>query len=80
GDMEIVRVEIPELLVGRSVNELIVYGEIQVVSIMRGNKAFMPTRGTIFQSHDILYIAAYSSSLGKLKKLLGLGQKGGEYR
>ena len=80
GDVEIVRVEIPELLVGRAVNELTVYGEIQVVSIMRSNKAFMPTSGTIFQGHDILYIAVYSSSLGKLKKMLGTEAESEEYR
>lgn len=80
GDVEIVRVETPGLLVGRTVNELTVLSEIQVVSIVRQNKTFMPTRGTILQNHDIIYIAVLSASISKLKKLLGLEQKGGEYR
>lgn len=80
GDVEIVRVETPGLLVGRTVNELTVLSEIQVVSIVRQNKTFMPTRGTILQNNDVLYIAVLSASIGKLKKLLGLEQKGGEYR
>jgi K+ transport systems, NAD-binding component len=78
GDMEIIRVETPALLVGRIVNELTVIGEIQVVAISRGNKTFMPTRGTAFEKHDVLFIAVMSSSISRLKALLGLEQKWGE--
>lgn len=80
GDMEMIRVETPELLVGRTVNELTVIGEIQVVSIIRGNKTLMPTTSTAFQKHDMIFIAALSTSINRLKKLLGLEQKGGGIR
>lgn len=80
GDVEMIRVETPALLVGRTVDELTVMGEIQVVSINRSNKTIMPTRGTALQKGDILFIAVLASSMNKLKKLLGLEQKWGEIK
>lgn len=80
GGFEMIRVETPALLVGRTVNELTVIGEIQVVAIIRGNKTFMPTRGTAFQKHDVILIAVLATSIGRLKTLLGLEHKGGERR
>lgn len=41
GDVEILRVVTPALLVGKVVNELTVIGEIEVVAISRGNKTFI---------------------------------------
>ncbi|MDP4090855.1 MAG: TrkA family potassium uptake protein, partial [Bacillota bacterium] len=80
GGFQMIRVETPALLVGRTVNELTVIGEIQVVAIIRGNKTFMPTRGTAFQKHDVILIAALTTSVGRLKSLLGLEHKGGEIK
>lgn len=80
GDVEMIRVETPALLVGRTVDELTIMSEIQVVSINRGNKTIMPTRGTVLQKHDILFIAVLAASMNKLKKLLGMEQKWGEIK
>lgn len=71
-EVEIVRVQIPPLLVGRTVNELTIIGEIQVISITRENKSFLPTRGTAFENDDVVFIALYSQSASRLKQLLGL--------
>jgi len=60
------------LLVGRTVNELTIFGEIQVISITRNNKSFLPTRGTEFENDDVVFIALYSKSASRLKQLLGL--------
>lgn len=70
--VEIVRAETPALLVGRTVSELTVYGEIQVVSISRNNKSFLPSQGTVLNQNDVLYIAVLASSANRLKTLLGL--------
>ena len=70
--VEIIRAEVPALLVGRTVSELTVYGEIQVVAINRGNKVFLPALGTPLQKQDILYISALATSVKRLKALLGL--------
>jgi trk system potassium uptake protein TrkA len=72
GQMEIIRVEVPALLVERSVKELTVYGEIQVVSILRNNKIILPSLTTILKEHDHVFIAMLSSSAERLKALLGL--------
>lgn len=70
--VEIVRAETPALLVGRTVNELTVYGEIHVVAINRDNKAFLPSQGTVLRQSDVIYIAVLASSANRLKTLLGL--------
>lgn len=71
-DVELVRVETPVLLVGRRIQEISRIGEIQVVSVVRNNKGFVPTHGTILQKDDILYISVSSQSVRILKNLLGL--------
>lgn len=70
--VEIIRAETPALLVGKTVNELTVYGEIQVVAISRNNKVFLPSVGTALQKHDVIFIALLASSAKRLKTLLGL--------
>lgn len=72
GHVNLIRVEVPSLLVGHTVNNITVIGEIQVVSISRGNKVFMPTLGTILEAEDILYISVIVSANSKLKSMLDL--------
>jgi K+ transport systems, NAD-binding component len=72
GHVNLVRIEIPSLLVGHTVNELTVIGEIQVVSISRNNKTFIPTRGTIFEAEDVLYMSVSVSAINKLKLMLAI--------
>ena len=71
GDVELVEAELPELLVGKPVRELILAGEIHVVSITRANKTFLPTLGTIFRKEDLLHLAVLTTSTNRLKELLG---------
>lgn len=71
-NIELVRIETPYLLIGRTVNELTLIGEVQVVAISRANKSFLPTLGAALQENDIIYIAVLASSANKLKSMLGL--------
>jgi trk system potassium uptake protein TrkA len=71
-NVEMLRIETPALLIGRTVNELTVLGEIQVVAISRDNKTFLPTMGTALHKHDVIYIAALSTSVKKLKSMIGM--------
>ena len=71
-NVELVRIETPALLVGKMVNELTAIGEVHVVAISRENKTFLPTSGTIFEKHDVIYIAVLSSAAKRLKSILGL--------
>ena len=72
GDVSIVEIELPPTLVGRTVNELTVPGEIQVMAITRGNKTEIPLSGAVFQERDIIHMAVESSSTNHLKALLGM--------
>jgi trk system potassium uptake protein TrkA len=71
GDVELVEVGVPRLLVGKTVRDLTVAGEIHVVSITRANKTFLATLGTIFREGDLLHVAALTTSGNRLKDLLG---------
>jgi trk system potassium uptake protein TrkA len=72
GNVNLVRIEIPSLLVGHTVNELTVPGEIHIISISRDGKTFMPSSGAIFEVADILYISVIYSATDKLKSMLDL--------
>lgn len=71
-DAEIIRIDAPPLLVSRTVNELTVPGEIQVVAITRENRTFLPTLGTAFRQYDIIYVSVLASSEKRLEALLGM--------
>ncbi|MEA5114589.1 MAG: NAD-binding protein [Geobacteraceae bacterium] len=71
GEVDIVEVEVPHLLVGRTVNELTVIGEIHVVAVSRQGKTFLPTRGTELHKGDLIHLALLAVSTDRLKELLG---------
>ena len=71
-NVELVRIETPALLVGKTVNELTAIGEVHVVAISRANKTFLPTMGTTFEKYDVVYIAVLASAAKRLKSILGL--------
>jgi len=71
-NVEIVRIDTPALMINRTVSELSAIGEIHVVAINRNNKTFLPSLGTPFQKDDVIYIAVISSSVKRLKSILGL--------
>jgi trk system potassium uptake protein len=72
GSVNLVCIQVPSLLVGHTVNDLTILGEIHVVSITRNNKTFIPTHGTILEARDILYISVIVSATDKLKSMLDL--------
>lgn len=72
GEVEIMEVEIPELLVGRSIQELTVAGEVHVVALTRRGSSLLPTPNATFHKGDIVHLAVLSASIERLKKLLGL--------
>jgi trk system potassium uptake protein TrkA len=71
GAVELVEVEVPGLLVGKTVRDLTGAGEIHVVSITRANKTFLATLGTIFREGDLLHVAVLTTSANRLNELLG---------
>lgn len=71
GEIDIIETELPPLLVGRTVNELTLAGEIHVVAISRSGRTFLPTLGTVFQQGDVAHLAVLAASSSRLAKLLG---------
>lgn len=72
GNVSLVRVDVPAMLAGHRVGEFSSLGEIQVVSVSRANKTFIPASGTLLEEDDILYVAVLSTASQKLKSMLGL--------
>jgi trk system potassium uptake protein TrkA len=72
-EVDVIQAEAPPLLVGRTVRDLTVLGEIHVVSITRGSETFLPTQSTAFQDGDLLHLAVLSTAAERLKELLASG-------
>ena len=70
GEVQISKAAIPPRLVGRKVGELTVPGEISVIAIIRGGKAYIPGPGDIFKEHDMVEIAVLTTSMPKLSQML----------
>lgn len=70
GEVQLARIEIPPRLVGRSVDDISIPGEILVATIVRGGKSFIPTGGAVFQEHDLVELVVLTTALPKLKKML----------
>jgi len=71
GEVDIVEVELPYLLVGRTVNELTLVGEIHVAAISRERHTFLPTLGTVLREGDLLHLVVLATSAARLTTLLG---------
>ena len=73
GEVDLVEVELPPLLAGRTVNELTLLGEIHVAAISRESRTFLPTLGTVLREGDRVHLAVLGSSVARLTALLGEG-------
>jgi trk system potassium uptake protein TrkA len=72
-DVDVVELDLPPQLSGRTVKDLTIPGELQVVAISRGGKTFMPSLGTAFQPGDLVHLALLASSADRVRAMLGLG-------
>jgi trk system potassium uptake protein TrkA len=75
GEVSMVAIEVPHPIAGRTVRDLTVPGEFNVISITRDDKAFIPSAGTQFREGDVLHLAVQSSALGHLEDMLGLERR-----
>lgn len=72
GEVEIVRVEVPPLLVGKKIRVMTVPGEIRVVAISRRETTFLPSPETLLHAGDTVHLAVTANSEARLRALLGL--------
>lgn len=75
GEVSIVSHEVSSLLVGRSSKDVSIPGEINLVSITRDDKAFIPSSGTTFKEGDIVHLAVLSTSMPRLEEMFGLERR-----
>lgn len=70
GGVDIVEVEVPPLLAGRTVAELAIPGEAQVIALSRAGRTFLPTEGTLFEVGDRAHVVLLVTATERLKRLL----------
>lgn len=75
GEVSLVYLEAPRQLVGRTINQMNVPGELLVASITRNEQAFIPISGTVFQDGDMLKLVVLSSAMNRLEEMLGLERR-----
>ena len=57
GEVEIIGVEIPASLAGRTVNDVDVPGQVRVITLSRSGKMVLPVPGTAFLEGDLINLA-----------------------
>jgi len=72
GEVHVINVEAPAMLVGHSVGDLAAPGEFQVIAITRNGKTFLAARAMVFAYGDLIHLAVNSASMHRLKASLGL--------
>ena len=70
GEVSMITTEVGYGLAGKYARDLIIPGEINVVSITRDQKAFIPTNGTQFAEGDVLYIVVHGTALPRLHSMI----------
>jgi trk system potassium uptake protein len=74
GEVQLLEIEVPSALAGRSVRDLSVPGEVSVIAITRDGRALLPMLGTAFRVGDIVHLAVLSDAMARVETLLGLGE------
>jgi trk system potassium uptake protein TrkA len=72
GEVSLVAIETPSHLIGRTVSQVTVPGEVAVVAITRHGEALMTTLGTELSEGDLLYFTVLASAMERFESLLGL--------
>jgi trk system potassium uptake protein TrkA len=76
GEVQLLEIEIPERLVGHTVRDLLVPGEVTVITITRDGRALLPMSGTTFRTDDVVHLAVSSDAMARVERLLGIGEGG----
>ena len=76
GEVCLLTVETPPMLVGRMVKHISIPGEIQVIAITRQGHAFIPLFGTELQPGDSIHLAILASSMDRFNDMIGLDTGG----
>jgi trk system potassium uptake protein TrkA len=78
GEVCLLSVDAPVQLVGRTVQNLAVPGEIIVAALTRAGRALIPSLGTQFRGGDVLHLVVLASAMERLEALLDLSTSAGD--
>jgi trk system potassium uptake protein len=76
GEVQLLEIEVPARLVGHTVRDLSVPGEMTVIALTRGGKALVPVSGTTFRTGDVIHMVVSSDAMARVERLLGIGEGG----
>ena len=68
--VDLVEAEVPPMLSGRKVGDLVIPGEVQVVTLARDGSTFLPTAGMTLEAGDRMRLAIFTPSADRLKAML----------
>ena len=71
GEVNVVVLEAPLLLEGRTVQAINLPHEIQVTALRRNGHALLPGPDTVVHAGDLLYVAVQARAAGRLEELVG---------
>lgn len=72
GEAKLLSIEASPTLIGRTVRDLTLIGDANVVAVTRNGQAFLPTLGTEFRRGDIIHLAVMASAMDQIETLLDL--------
>jgi trk system potassium uptake protein TrkA len=70
GEVELVRVAIPTGLLGKTVADITIFGELEVGVITRRGKSFIPVLGTAFEPGDVARIVVARGGVSRLEEFV----------
>ncbi len=71
GEVELLEFEVPNQLVGHSIVELTMTGQMNVTCIVRLGQAMVPSAATLFENGDLVYACVATSFLARFRELVG---------
>jgi trk system potassium uptake protein len=69
-EVQLVKTSLPPRLVGRTVNDLSVPGEVLPIAIVRAGSSFIPASHAAFHEGDILEVAVLTSAMDKFEQMI----------
>lgn len=70
--VEIIRIAVPSILVGRTIREVFPMEDVRIVAISRENQSFIPSDSQVLEEQDIVYLSVLSDSLDNVTRALDL--------
>lgn len=72
GEVDLIETEVPSLLVGRTVNDVTIPGEVHVAAISRQGRTLLPTLGTTFSPGDLVHLIVLTTAAKRAEALFAV--------